>query len=55
MKFLKWTGIIVLLLIVVYFLGPKPSAPKYTNELPAIPTEPGLLQKYVSEREGYTD
>ena len=51
MKFLKWTGFIVLLLIVVYFLGPKPSAPKYTNELPAIPTEPGLLQKYVSDRE----
>ena len=51
MKFLKWTGFIVLLMIVVYFLGPKPSAPKYTNELPAIPTEPGLLQKYVSERE----
>ena len=51
MKFLKWTGFIVLLLIVVYFLGPKPSAPKYTRELPAIPPDPVLLEKYVSEKE----
>ena len=51
MKFLKWTGIIVLLLIVVYFLGPKPSAPKYSTELPAIPPDPVLLEKYISEKE----
>ena len=51
MKFLKWTGLIVLLLIVIYFMGPKPSAPKYSIELPAIPGTPALLEKYVSERE----
>ena len=51
MKFLKWTGFIVLLLIVVYFLGPKPSAPKYSTELPAIPPDPVLLEKYISEKE----
>jgi len=51
MKFLKWTGFIVFLLIVVYFLGPKPSAPKYGTELPAIPPDPVLLGKYISEKE----
>ena len=53
MKFIKWTGLIVLLLIVVYFMGPKPSVPEYSKELPAIPAEPALLEKYVSETEAF--
>lgn len=51
MKFFKWLGIIVLLLIVVYFLGPQPSSPKYTKELPEIPAEPALLEKYIKDHE----
>lgn len=51
MKFFKWLGIMVLLLIVVYFLGPKPSSPKYTKELPEIPAEPALLEKYIKDHE----
>ena len=47
MKFLKWLGIITLLLIVVYFLGPRPSTPKYTTELPAVPADAEDLEKYV--------
>ena len=51
MKFLKWLGIILLFLIVVNFLGPMPSAPKYTKNLPAIPSEPAALEKYISDHE----
>jgi esterase/lipase len=51
MKFLKWLGILLLLLIVVYFLGPKPSSPKFTKELPAVPAEPAALVKYISDHE----
>lgn len=51
MKFVKWLGFIILVLIVVYFLGPHPSSPKYTNELPAVPAEPALLEKYIHDRE----
>src|SRR5688572_17571900 len=47
MKFVKWLGFIILVLIIVYFLGPHPSSPKYTKELPAIPSEPALLEKYI--------
>ncbi len=47
MKFLKWLGIILLLLIVAYFLGPRPSTPKYTTELPAVPADAEGLEKYV--------
>lgn len=51
MKFLKWFGIILLLLIIVYFLGPKPASPKYTKDLPAVPSEPALLEKYINNHE----
>lgn len=51
MKIFKWLGIILLLLIVVYFLGPKPSHPKYAKELPGIPADAVLLEKYISDNE----
>lgn len=51
MKFLKWLGIILFLLIVVYFFGPKPSRPKYTAALPAIPSQPGAIIDYVKKEE----
>ncbi len=51
MKFLKWVGLIVLLLIIVFFLGTKPTPPDYSTALPAIPAEPALLEKYIQENE----
>ena len=51
MKFLKWLGIFLLLLIVVYFLGPQPATPKFTKDLPAIPAEPVALEKYIKDHE----
>jgi esterase/lipase len=51
MKFLKWLGIIILILIVVYFLGPKPGSPTYTNDLPALPAEPALLEQFIRQEE----
>ena len=51
MKFIKWLGLILLLLIVVYFLGPKPSIPAYTKELPAIPAEAAALENYIKTKE----
>lgn len=51
MRILKWLGIILILIIIVYFLGPQPTTPKYKNDLPAIPSEPELLEKYVADKE----
>lgn len=51
MRFLKWLGIIIVLLIIVYFLGPRPSAPKYVKDLPSLPAEAAALEKYVSDHE----
>ena len=39
------------MLILIYFLGPAPAAPKYTTDLPAIPADPGLLEQYVRNGE----
>jgi esterase/lipase len=51
MKFVKWLGFIILVLIVVYFLGPHPSSPKYSNDIPIVPVEPVLLEKYIRNGE----
>src|SRR5258707_4427494 len=51
MKLLRWLGILLLLLIVLYFLGPQPSTPKYSKDLPAIPAEPAALEKYIKDHE----
>ena len=51
MRFLKLIGVIVLLLIIVYFLGPQPSSPKYNNEIPPVPSHAIQLEKYIADKE----
>ena len=51
MKFLKWFGLILLVLIIVYLLGPKPSKPKYSLVMPAIPAEPAALEGFIKNQE----
>ncbi len=51
MKFLKWLGGILFVLIVIYFLGPKPSLPKLSTDLPEIPSNPNSLEKYIADHE----
>ncbi len=50
MKFVKGLGIIILILIVVYFLGPHPSSPALTKELPPVPGI-AMLDQYVQQKE----
>ena len=51
MRFLKWFGIFLLVLIIVYFLGPQPTTPKYKTDLPAIPSDAAQLEKYIANNE----
>ena len=51
MKFLKAVGIFLLLLILVYFLGPQPKAPKLTKDLPSVPSDAVALEKYIKDNE----
>ena len=51
MKFLKWLGVALLILIAVYFFGPQPSSPRYTKDLPVVPSDPVLLEKFIHDQE----
>jgi pimeloyl-ACP methyl ester carboxylesterase len=51
MKFVKWLGIITLVLIIVYFAGPSPKSPKLLKDLPPVPAAPVALEKYILDRE----
>jgi len=51
MKFLKWLALVILLLIIVYFFGSKPSTPAYSHNLPAVPGSATALEKYVHDQD----
>lgn len=51
MRFIKWLGVLLVILIIVYFLGPQPSLPKYNNQLPIIPSDAVQLEKYIADNE----
>lgn len=41
----------IILLVAVYFLGPKPDAPVWDISMPIVPQEPAMLDAYVSAQE----
>ena len=51
MRFLRYLGVFLLLLIIIYFLGPQSSFPKYNSQLPAIPSDLAQLEKYIADNE----
>lgn len=51
MRFLKFLGLLIILLIVVYFFGPQPSSPALTKTLPAVPEKWNDLENWISAQE----
>ncbi len=51
MKFLKWLGIFLLLLIIIYFSGPRPATPSYDLNLPDVPAEATALEQFIKNKE----
>jgi esterase/lipase len=51
MRFLKIILGLVLILFIVYLVGPHPSTPIYAIDLPTVPSEPTELIKYVQQEE----
>lgn len=51
MRFLRWFGILLFILIIIYFLGPQPATPKYSMQLPAVPSAAAELEKYIADNE----
>lgn len=48
MKILKYASVLILIVAVIYFLGPKPTEPKYANNLPAVPSNLIDLEKSIA-------
>jgi pimeloyl-ACP methyl ester carboxylesterase len=44
----RWMLLIPLLLILLYFAGPRPSKPVYSPDMPAVPTDPSALEGYIA-------
>lgn len=51
MKILKFLGIFILILIIVYFFGPQPSSPKFRKDIPSVPAEAPALESYIRNKE----
>lgn len=47
----RFLGILFLLVIVVYLLGPKPNKPELNNDLPSISASIGNIEKYVEKND----
>ena len=51
MRFLKWLALIIILLFIIYLLGPSPATPVYTTTMPAVPVAPADLETYIKNNE----
>lgn len=51
MRFVKWLIAILVVLVIVYMLGPAPDAPVYNYTLPTVPAAPAALETYISNNE----
>lgn len=49
---LKWFVGILVVLVVIYLVGPSPASPDYNQEMPPVPSDAGALQAYISQKEG---
>jgi esterase/lipase len=50
-RFLKITALLLVLDAIVYFLGPRPAAPIYNNNLIQVPSEPAAIESYIKVKE----
>lgn len=50
-KWQRYTLLILLVLTVVYFLGPHPKTPTYSNVMPTVPADINALPQYIQQQE----
>ena len=51
MRIAKIIGVILLVLILIYWMGPKPAHPQYTKDLPILPDSAQELEDYIKTKE----
>ncbi len=47
----KWLFVIPVILLVIYWFGPRPETPRYLKTLPRVPAEPEALEHYIRLKE----
>lgn len=47
----KWALLIPAILIIAYLLGPNPSTPVYSDDMPSVPAEPDALASFIKQQE----
>ena len=50
-KFLRWLLYLVVILIIVYLLGPSPATPTYSSTMPVVPAAANQLEAYIKNNE----
>ncbi len=51
MRLIRNIIFLLVILLLVYILGPHPSRPKYDSNLPSVPANSNILQQYVAAKE----
>lgn len=52
-SWLRISLIVITVLVIVYYLGPRPVTPRYDPLLPTVPQQPSALDQYVATKEGF--
>ena len=47
----RFFGIVIVLAVVIYFLGPKPEKPELSKDLPSISSSVGSIEKFVADND----
>jgi esterase/lipase len=47
----KWLLVMPVILLLVYYSGPKPATPVYENDIPYVPAQSDSLERYIGEME----
>jgi pimeloyl-ACP methyl ester carboxylesterase len=50
-NWLRISLIVISILVIIYYLGPRPATPRYDPLLPAVPQQSRALEQYVSAKE----
>src|SRR5687768_10533659 len=50
-KFLRISAIVILLLLIAYFLGPRPAKAVFSAALPPVPAAPADVEQFVLKQE----
>lgn len=52
-KRILWITFPIIILVVVYFVGPQPATPVWSPDMPVVPSEPAALDAYVASQESH--